>query len=67
MLFYGDIILWAMPTPLWSLLYSTIVLYDSEYTLFVFTCDISNTKIVNIEASVSCMEVCTLAQYQNTR
>ena len=25
----GDVILWAMPTPLWSLLYSTIVLYDT--------------------------------------
>ena len=24
----GDIFSWAMPTPLWSLLYSTIVLYE---------------------------------------
>ena len=27
-LFLGDVISWATPTPLWSLLYTTIVLYD---------------------------------------
>ena len=26
----GDFILWATPTPLWSLLYTTIVVYDSH-------------------------------------
>ena len=26
----GDVILWATPTLLWSLLYSTIVLYDDQ-------------------------------------
>ena len=26
----SDVISWAMPTPLWSLLHSTIVLYDTK-------------------------------------
>ena len=32
----GDAISWATPTPLWSLLYSTIVLHDYNLTLICF-------------------------------
>ena len=41
--FLGDVFSWATPTPLWSLLYSTIVLYDSEIRL----CDCRYRKAIS--------------------
>ena len=46
--FLGDVISWATPTPLWSLLYSTIILYDRVYqsSLFhMFSISLANTII----------------------
>ena len=49
--FLGDILSWAMPTPLWSLLYSTIVLYDMSLlykNVVIFT-----VKIIEVHAMYS--------------